>query len=46
MKVKRLSRWPVCALAEQHVGLVDAVDWPVGRQLAADDAGEGREESP
>ena len=32
------------ALAEQHVGLVDAVDRPVGRHLAADEAGEGRKE--
>src|SRR5229473_1163333 len=30
------------ALAEQHVGLIHAVNRPVGGWLAADDAGEGR----
>src|SRR6476660_9695351 len=32
---------PGLALAEQHVGLVDAINRPVGGYLAANDAGEG-----
>src|SRR6476619_1799214 len=31
-------------LAEQNAGLVDAIDRPVGWELAADEASEGREE--
>jgi hypothetical protein len=43
MKVRRLSRLPV-SLLPNNIGLVDAVDGPVGGHLRADDAGEGRHE--
>ena len=33
MKLNRFSRLPGLAFTEQHVGLVDAVDRPVGRHL-------------
>ena len=35
---------PRRALAEQDIGLVHAVNWPVRRHLAADDVGERRHE--
>src|SRR5262249_11397375 len=35
---------PHRAVAQQDVGLVHAVDWPVRRRLAADNVGEGRQE--
>ena len=36
---------PGLALAQQYVGLVDAIDRPVGGYLAANEAGEGRKKS-